>query len=360
VAASEVLDHDGQRQRGSNILPAKIAFKPEFDNRVRLNAVQLSITKDKPITLLNDNNGRLFEFHMSYGKAIIKDESLYSDISKLKLFSNGEPFEAGAIGAIFKTDVLGILFDRAQALGNNGLLDVAMPSTKRAIASFAEFSRMAISTYLDIDPSELRIGRQSIKLEQCSTELIFIADALENGAGYVNRMSENDHYKNALTQYYESVQPRWESTKHKECDQSCPDCLRSYGNRMEHHLLDWRLALDLCEVALGLEIKTDRWLSESTNIAEKFIDTCKMLELNVNFEIIHCGELFAVVVNKKCAFVLSHPLWHFKEGLFNDVQLDAVFDLKATLGQSIKFDFVDIRVFSQYPAKYLIKIGEYE
>ena len=173
-------------------------------------------------------------------------------------------------------------------------------------------------------------------------------------------MSERNHFSNALTQYYQSVQPKWESKEHAGCDQSCPDCLRSYGNRMEHHLLDWRLALDLCEVALGLNLKVDRWLSDSTNIAQKFIDTCAMLDLRADFEVAQCGELLAIVINKKHAFVLSHPLWHFKEGLFNDLQLDSAFELKATFGQSIATEFVDIRVFSQYPAKYLVKVGEYE
>lgn len=360
VTSSEILDHDGQRQRGSTIAPAKIAFEPQFSDQIRLNGLQLSITKDKPITLLNDNDGKLFEFHKWYDKAIVKDESVYSDITKLKLGGISEPFESGAIGAIFKTDVLGILIDKAQPLGNHGLLDVDMPSTKRAIASFAEFCRMAISTYLDIDPTELRIGRQLYRLEECSSELIFIADALENGAGYVNRMSEKNHFSTALTQYYQSVQPKWESKEHAGCDQSCPDCLRSYGNRMEHHLLDWRLALDLCEVALGLDLRIDRWLSDSSNIAQKFIDTCEMLDLRADFEVAPCGELLAIVINKKHAFVLSHPLWHFKEGLFNDLQLDSVFELKATFGQSITTEFVDIRVFSQYPAKYLVKVGEYE
>src|SRR3546814_12119725 len=34
------------------------------------------------------------------------------------------------------------------------------------------------------------------------------------------------------------------------CDTSCPDCLRSYSNLAYHNLLDWRLAIDMANLAL--------------------------------------------------------------------------------------------------------------
>ena len=54
----------------------------------------------------------------------------------------------------------------------------------------------------------------------------------------------------------------------QECDSSCPDCLRSYDNRHLHPLLDWRLGLDLAELAAARPLQTDRWLRDSKRIAE--------------------------------------------------------------------------------------------
>ncbi len=37
------------------------------------------------------------------------------------------------------------------------------------------------------------------------------------------------------------------------CDTSCPDCLRSYGSNLAYHnLLDWRLAIDMANLALDV------------------------------------------------------------------------------------------------------------
>ena len=49
----------------------------------------------------------------------------------------------------------------------------------------------------------------------------------------------------------------WEDPAHAHyCTVSCPDCLRSYDNRRLHGALDWRLALDMMDLAAGGSLKT--------------------------------------------------------------------------------------------------------
>jgi len=174
----------------------------------------------------------------------------------------------GAIGAIFKTDIVSFLFENIQDCGANGILDITgQPSTKAAIASFSEILKLAIATELDIDPSEFRTGRQRCLIGDTATEQLFLADALENGAGYTRWAADPDNLKMALTRYLDGkltergVLDKWMDPAHaKDCDRSCPDCLRNYSNRFSHGILDWRLGLDMSDVALGRPIDTNRWI----------------------------------------------------------------------------------------------------
>ena len=89
-------------------------------------------------------------------------------------------------------------------IGSNGALDVKQPSTAAAITSFGEFLKVAAAVYLDVDPGEFRVGKQRLRLPECITEQIFIADALENGAGYVRRIYDADRLGELLGDYHAS------------------------------------------------------------------------------------------------------------------------------------------------------------
>ncbi|OCQ02072.1 hypothetical protein AKH15_07045 [Vibrio parahaemolyticus] len=359
VSSSNPQDYSGQRQPGPAISPPKLAFQPTFEGNVSVGAMKVALTNHKPISLINDNRGKMFEFFNSYGKAIVKDDSLYRNAENIRdLNVTGVPFETGAIGAVFKTDVLSMLINGAKGVGNNGTLDIEQYSTRTAIASFAQFLRMAAATYLDIEPSELRVGRQTYQVAHCKTELVFLADTLENGAGYANRLYDTRRLKEALHTYYCTVKDKWEGTSHSDCDQSCPDCLRNYGNRMEHHLLDWRLALDMAELVLGIPLDQERWLALANHIGKNFVDLC--LGGDLSAELVPCGELYAITTGNSQAYVLCHPLWHHREGLATERQIEAKLELKTLYGDGITVKFVDIREFAQRPARYLAAIGELE
>ena len=54
------------------------------------------------------------------------------------------------------------------------------------------------------------------------------------------------------------------------CDSSCQNCLRNYSNRGSHSSLDWRLALDMAEISLGIKLNENRWFNYSTIVANNF------------------------------------------------------------------------------------------
>lgn len=357
LASYSPRDYDGQRQRGGAISPPMLAFSPNYEDALSVGPVKIALTECKPIALVNDNNGNMFDFYESYSTVVVPEESLYrdqsSDIKKIR--ENGKPFDSGAIGAVFTTDILSLVITSATGVGNNGVLDVkAQPSARHAIASFGDFLKMAASTHLDIDPAELRVGQQRLMLEACVTEQLFMADALENGAGYVRRLHDPDRMTSLIEEYYKTVRPVWESDAHRDCDSSCPDCLRNYGNRMIHHLLDWRLALDVCELVLGIPLNLGRWLDDALPVANRFKDLCGSCGSTVMVE--KAGSLYAVVFRNAYALVLCHPLWHAREGLAAEPQIDAKFELEAKYGGEIDVVFVDIREISTRPQQFVMKI----
>lgn len=352
MAHWKTRDYDGQRQRGPSLPPPVRAFEQEYSAGNSCGAMQMALGKG-PIALVNDNNGNLYEFFEDNLNVVtIRDENLYRDGSIFKN-SIGDPFERGAIGAVFTTDVLSFYFDNTSAVGQNGILDVLdQPSARAAIASFSEFVKLALATELDIDPEEFRTGRQRWKIRGCDTEQIFIADKLENGAGYSRWASEPKNMARALNKFYGTVEQKWKADSHsKDCDRSCPDCLRSYTNRFIHGMLDWRLALDLADLALGKDLNVTRWLEgPEDNSAKLFKKFCDNAGLPV--EIDYFAGLTALIAGKK-GLILGHPLWHTREGLWQPQQTEARNELRAA---GVEATLVDVRDFTYQPAKYYMEL----
>ena len=356
VTTYKPRDYDGQRQRGPSISPPVLAFTPDYDSGISVGAASVSLTGKKAIALVNDNDGQMFDFYEKFGSVIVPDPSLYREPLK-ELEVDGDPFETGAIGAVFTTDVLSVALLAGDNVGDHGVLDVRdQPSAKPAIASFGEFLKVAAATYLDIDPNELRVGRQRLVVDGCITEHLFMADALENGAGYARRLFDEVRLRELLENYYNSVKSSWESPGHADCDLSCPDCLRNYGNRMSHHLLDWRLSLDMAELVLQIPINEARWFEGAAGVASKFAALCRVSELDVQAEV--AGPLYAAVLANQDALVLSHPLWHTREGLATDRQIEAKSDLRSRYGANLNVEFCDIRQLVIRPQQYLLQLSQ--
>lgn len=131
---------------------------------------------------------------------------------------------------------------------------------RAAWASLAELLGKAIVHREDIEPTEISVGIRFEVLEDAVTgerqDLwgVFIADNLDNGAGY----SSNYATSAALDELLAYVSGRVTETlcidRHREiCFGSCYECLRHYGNRFFHAELDWRLGLDLVGLLQGRE-----------------------------------------------------------------------------------------------------------
>jgi ATP-dependent helicase YprA (DUF1998 family) len=214
---------------------------------------------------VNDNHSRGFTFQRGRGtgNAFGWLETSHAADSWLDPSS---PQRTVALGASLTTDVLiaHALEPRTAEfshclLEDHRAAELLATGRRAAWTSLAFAFRAAAAAKLDVEVPELETGLRFIR-DTNSEKLypeIFLADAIENGAGYVSFLAEPGEFAD-LVERVERLIQSWESDIHG-CDTSCYACLRDYTNSAYHPLLDWRLAADLLDVLLYDTPKLDRW-----------------------------------------------------------------------------------------------------
>jgi hypothetical protein len=115
---------------------------------------------------------------------------------------------------------------------------------------------------LDINEQEMRVGLRIVRNQQDNiVGQVFLSDALENGAGYCSQFASSSAMERLLRFVADrsgSLLAPIISEKHADrCQTSCPDCLRDYSNLAWHNILDWRMALDVANLALNANAQID-------------------------------------------------------------------------------------------------------
>jgi hypothetical protein len=213
---------------------------------------------------VNDNHGRGFTFQRGRGGA----EFGLLEISHAQrdwLDEHDEPRQV-ALAAALSTDVLiaRAAVPRAPGFSHclpDGTEAARLVSTARRAAwtSLAFAFRSAAAVKLDVEVSELECGIRFVRdpASELLTPEIFLADSIENGAGYVSFLAREAEFDDLLTRVADLV-AGWEGGEHG-CDTSCYVCLRDWTNNPYHPLLDWRLAADCLETLRSGAPQHDRW-----------------------------------------------------------------------------------------------------
>ncbi|MGQ5649903.1 DEAD/DEAH box helicase [Streptomyces sp. EKR5.2] len=231
---------------------------------------------------VNSNNGRLYRFkkvHGSWGGYHVVDSpKAQADIET-------------ALGATEHTDMLflgarapldtdrGLRFDLSSYEQPHGFRD-AYHGRRAAWYSLAALLRRAAAPFLDVQPEELLAGIHG-SATASSPVLAYLADSLENGAGFSTHLGAREHiedFLDAVEGYLAGLGPQHA----EECSGSCYRCLRDYSNMRLHPLLDWRLARDLISVLRGRQLAVDtaahgtlleRWAEDRTDLSAQVHDT---------------------------------------------------------------------------------------
>ncbi len=216
--------------------------------------------------VINDNSGKSFTFQRAQqsdawgGYLAIETTDRPADGS--------EPPISVALGTIQPTDFL-FYGPQSPVIESEGLrlnlsTGTAQPSgphdtiqgRRAAWYSLSFLMRTVAASYLDVQPQEFTAGIYTGLQENEPATFAFLADSLENGAGFSSHLGQDGifpDYLNSITAYLNEL-----GGEHaRECSSSCYKCLRDYSNMGYHALLDWRLARDLLTVLHGGKLIVD-------------------------------------------------------------------------------------------------------
>jgi DEAD/DEAH box helicase domain-containing protein len=308
-------DYENQIERGSPIQEPVLDVIEDNDlsNTEKFEGLLFRPLPQRNVIIFNDNGGNLFNTSRIHDKSVVVyDPECYSVEANERLptpYSNDNlHYEKIAIGCTKVTDVCLLNFESDILNKKTKYLDINVPAARAAIRSFAELFIKTASTELEIELGELQVGFQSKRIDSSVVEQIFVSDKLENGAGYASVLATKDIIEKILNKISLSIKPKFEAKLHaSECDSACPNCLRSYENRKNHGYLNWKLALDMAEIASGIHYDENRWFHNIELQINNFIDSYPEHEL----ELFKSNNLYGVICpNRNNGLIFTHPLWN--------------------------------------------------
>ncbi|QFI67983.1 DEAD/DEAH box helicase [Sinorhizobium alkalisoli] len=271
--------------------------------------------------VINDNAGRLF--HLSaepWAGGAMVDVAAANSADEKHAASVGRPpgrplaptapVVTCALAAISETDMmlLGV-----RDYGPGRAADPRTPAGRAALYSLAFMLRRAAAVYLDIQDYELKAGIRSQEDPALGSVVgqVFLCDTLENGAGYATHLGQPAVSEQLLQMIVQNshrqFHDRLVDTSHADaCDTSCPDCLRSYSNLAYHNLLDWRLAIDMANLALdansAISLSSPIW-ARVADLAASTLAAARPGFTRATF----AG--LPGLSNGSEAMIVTHPLW---------------------------------------------------
>ncbi|MFB8753509.1 DEAD/DEAH box helicase [Streptomyces parvulus] len=263
--------------------------------------------------VVNDNNGDLFSLRRASGTW-----GGYLAASAAG-GSYGEPIEV-AIGAVLPTDFffLGPATATDQPRGYRLNLTAGHPAygadisegRRAAWYSLAFLLRSAAAQFLDVGRQELLAGIHPGPHHDGHVVYAFLADALENGAGFSTHLGSSQVISKYMQAVHDYLETLCEAEHSGICTSSCPRCLRDYSNMAYHPLLDWRLAGDLIGLLSGSPVDA------STTRARSSLDVLRSL-YNGSLMDDDLPGLTFTAKGRPYAVVAKHPLHACEQDLVN-------------------------------------------
>lgn len=166
-----------------------------------------------------------------------------------------------AIGAKKVTDILCLSMDvsKIPQVINLNCLTGNRSAIIAAFYSAATLIQRTFADEIDIQPEEIEISE--VKIDSTSgMPSIYLNDKAANGAGFISLLCKTDPATGVLklqSIMEDIVSPNPKSKfirailSHKdECATACPKCLDTFYNRGIHHVLDWRLGMDIIKLMI--------------------------------------------------------------------------------------------------------------
>lgn len=229
-----------------------------------------------------------------------------------------------ALGANKVTEVLRLSVLNFNSAVNLDLNTGNVSAIKAAFYSAATLIQRYFADEIDIEPSEIEISVQSHN----GKPVVYLSDSLDNGAGFIRMLcSIGANGKSHLLEIMEDiVSPDPQSPfikalyKHKSvCKTACHNCLKSYDNQGLHHILDWRLGMDLIQLMLdssynmGFSDMSKTPYGDLEDLMKEIVSSTQMANSNLSMKKV--GNYYTIS-EKIGGFPISadsyliHPLWN--------------------------------------------------
>jgi len=333
---------------------SELSTNVDLGREMRLHGVSLRLLEQAEVVAVNDNNRKLFDLsRLSDGSVIAQNRDLYRKALPDWMRTGGQALEPAAIGEVRRTDVLLLGLDALQLPdGAVATLPWSCPAGKGALLSFAELLRNAAKEYLDIEQSELEVGLQPTRTGTTVSARVFLADALDNGAGYAVELGDPVIFEKLLNSIRETTGQRLRDEPHGiACTSSCPGCLRNYENRFNHWALDWRLGLDVVDLVLGRSLDPANWAGRTTALMQSFTDGYGR-HVQVEQAVVNGLPTLIAPDGRGAAVVIGHPLWRHEEAHWSPQVRRAVTQLRGrglahvTVSDTYVLDRTPIKLFN--------------
>lgn len=261
------------------------------------------------IVQFNDNRRQLFDLKEWSHRLYAVNEDLHDFPSEGR---NGRPRAQAALGFTRITDA--VTFSLKDPVLPGGMVSAdekIHPAGLRAYHSFAEILRRSAKVSLDVDPQELQSGLYTVADSATggTSMRVYLADAAANGAGYAEEFGREENLLKLLGETRADLTREYMGRRHQSrCTSLCPDCLQGWDNQRLHGALNWRLALDMLDLAAGEELDPGRWFGQVKDLGVLLDGYLGPQSQSSVMET--RGELGVPVVrNGGYALVVSHPLW---------------------------------------------------
>lgn len=346
----------GHRRRHSKSPPT---FTPVEDPILQysLDGLDVSIFEQSRMIEYNDNKGDLFLLtKQPDGSLVAINDGLYSQDVTMRIDSNSSESDfSTAIGSVKVTDVVTLDLANVQtASGSVPLGRRLLPAAQAAYWSLAEVLRTAVKVELDIDPTEIVSGIQQIRRRSdLEVARVFIADTLDNGAGYSVEIAKQHNLSTLLQDTRNVLSERWASPEHLLCSSSCPDCLRAWDNQRIHGALDWRLALDMLDLSAGDTLNFTRW----AGLSDRLANGLKLLTndaVGVSIDDTTGFPVLTIPKGKKPVVAVGHPLWERGNTFAPGAKTDMESRIRADYPES-EIIWTDFFEMDRFPLRVLVE-----
>ena len=256
--------YEGVTQRLSRASTPKLATPPAWQQHHNTGGLTVHSGSGVQIWAVNDNGGQGFE--LAPGTQPAHGWLAVDLVPPAWTQGQGTPH---VLGAMWTTDALVASPEHDQHDGFSHLSyplindrAVLLSTARRAAWSSLAFAlRVRAAVELDVEPREFEAGLRLIAAGGAGAfrPELFLADAIENGAGFVTRFAQAQRFSDLLDATRTMIASDWDDPARHDCEGSCPRCLRDFSNTPYHPVLDWRLAADLLDILLDGALARDRW-----------------------------------------------------------------------------------------------------